>query len=134
MRIDLTVRYKCGCEECIRTVIGIPHELASAPRSKANDRKIADYIKENYHINWLMDTSPLVYVSLCKREHLFTKGEQNMYTLESIRKVIHSYCNLRKVYDPMDVEDIKLSISDGNRKIGRVMNVLCVPDTTMPLM
>jgi hypothetical protein len=52
MRIDLTVRYKCGCEECIRTVIGIPHELASAPRSKANDRKIADYIKENYHINW----------------------------------------------------------------------------------
>ena len=53
-----------------------------------------------------------------------------MYTLETIRKVIHKYVALRKVYDPMDVEDIKLSISDGNRKIGRVMNVSLMPIVT----
>lgn len=53
MRIDLRVKYLCGCTENVRTEVDLPRELANAPRTPDNDRHIIDYIKENYAVeNW----------------------------------------------------------------------------------
>ena len=53
MRIDLVVKYQCGCTETVRTDINLPADLAHAERTPEIDRLIADYIIANYTIeNW----------------------------------------------------------------------------------
>ena len=53
MRIDLRVKYLCGCTETVRTDVSLPPDLANAPRTPENDRRIADYIQSNYRVeNW----------------------------------------------------------------------------------
>ena len=50
MRLDLTVKYQCGCTEDIRTEIKSPEELTHGERDEETDRKIIDYIVENYRV------------------------------------------------------------------------------------
>lgn len=53
MRIDLRVKYLCGCEENVRLDVNLPPNLANAPRSEENDRSIIRYITDNYRVeNW----------------------------------------------------------------------------------
>lgn len=52
------------------------------------------------------------------------------YSVETIKKVIKQLKTLIAVYMAMAVSDIKLSISCGNRKIGRVYNVSTAPIVT----
>ena len=53
MRIDLIVKYQCGCEDVVRTDVSLPPELANAKRTPEIDLRIADYIIANYAIeNW----------------------------------------------------------------------------------
>ena len=50
-----------------------------------------------------------------------------MYTIESIRKMVKAMNNERANLEKQDINSIKLCISSGNRKIGRVMNVSLPP-------
>jgi hypothetical protein len=50
MRIDLIVKYQCGCEDVVRTDVSLPPELANAKRTQETYRRIADYIIANYNI------------------------------------------------------------------------------------
>lgn len=53
MRIDLVVKYQCGCTETVRTDVNLPADLAYAERTPETDRRIIDYITANYAIkNW----------------------------------------------------------------------------------
>lgn len=53
-----------------------------------------------------------------------------MYTLESLKKLNAHYNATIAKYSAVDVRDIKMCISAGNRKIGRVMNVSLPPVKT----
>lgn len=53
-----------------------------------------------------------------------------MYKLESIAKVMRIAKETGSKYAAMDPKDIKLCLSTGNRKIGRVMNVSLMPIVT----
>lgn len=53
-----------------------------------------------------------------------------MYTLESIRKVMTIAKKYENALNAMKIDDIKMCISTGNRKIGRVMNVSLMPVIT----
>lgn len=57
--------------------------------------------------------------------HKNTKN--NGYSVESLRKVVSLMKETENVYMGYDYLDIKLCISSGNRKIGRVMNVSLPP-------
>ena len=50
-----------------------------------------------------------------------------MYTKQSISKVVNEMNARRTYYDPKAVDEIKMTISTGNRKIGQVMNVSLPP-------
>ena len=50
VRIDLIVKYECGCTESVRTDVSLPPELANAKRTPETDRRIAGYIIANYNI------------------------------------------------------------------------------------
>lgn len=49
------------------------------------------------------------------------------YKDESIRKMLRNFKALMDVYNSKDVSDVALCVSNGNRKIGRVMNVSLPP-------
>lgn len=51
----------------------------------------------------------------------------NGYSLESLKKVVSALKNAMDKYMTMPVESIKLCISNGNRKIGKAMNVSLPP-------
>lgn len=51
----------------------------------------------------------------------------NGYSVESLRKVVSALKNAKDKYMSMPVESIKLCISNGNRKIGKAMNVSLPP-------
>lgn len=51
----------------------------------------------------------------------------NGYSLESLKKVVSALKNAMDKYMAMPVESIKLCISNGNRKIGKAMNVSLPP-------
>lgn len=53
-----------------------------------------------------------------------------MFSTESINKVIRLAHESRTTLDTKSVDDIKLCISAGNRKIGKVMNVSLMPIVT----
>jgi len=53
-----------------------------------------------------------------------------MYTLDSIKKAVRLMNETMQKYENVRAEDIKLCISAGNRKIGRVMNVSLPPVVT----
>jgi len=53
-----------------------------------------------------------------------------MYSKESIKKVINLMNARRTYYAPIAIDHIKMAISTGNRKIGRVMNVSLPPIIT----
>lgn len=53
-----------------------------------------------------------------------------MYSHESISKVVNLMNARRAYYAPVAVDQIKMAISKGNRKIGRVMNVSLPPIMT----
>lgn len=53
-----------------------------------------------------------------------------MYSKESIKKVINLMNERRAYYAPIAIDHIKMAISTGNRKIGRVMNVSLPPIMT----
>ena len=53
-----------------------------------------------------------------------------MYSLESLKKVVKLMNETIENYSSKNVEDIKLCISKGNRKIGQVMNVSMPPIVT----
>ena len=55
-----------------------------------------------------------------------------MYSKESIQKAVNLMNARRAYYAPVAVDQIKMSISAGNRKIGRVMNVSLPPIVTCP--
>ena len=55
-----------------------------------------------------------------------------MFAIETLRKVMGLARAARKKYEEMRTEDIKLCISKGNKKIGRVMNVSLMPIMTCP--
>ena len=55
-----------------------------------------------------------------------------MYKNETIRKVINNLKAKVMFYEAKDVSDIKMCISDGNKKIGRVLNVSLPPIITCP--
>lgn len=55
-----------------------------------------------------------------------------MYKNETIRKVINNLKAKVMFYEVKDVSDIKMCISDGNKKIGRVLNVSLPPIITCP--
>jgi len=75
MRIDLRVKYLCGHIENIRTDIDLPPDLASAPRTPDNDRRIIDYITENYRVErWA-----------CSRRH----RSYTMYGFDQILEIIN---------------------------------------------
>lgn len=46
--IAFRVRFLCGCEKTISTIIDIPKPLACADRTDENDEKIIEYLKNNY--------------------------------------------------------------------------------------
>ena len=50
-----------------------------------------------------------------------------MYTIESLKKLVRLMNETIDTYAAMDPESIKMCISKGNRKIGRVMNVSLPP-------
>ena len=53
MKIDLIVKYQCGCTETVRTDANLPANLAYAERTTETDRRIIDYITANYAVeNW----------------------------------------------------------------------------------
>lgn len=61
MRIDLRVKYQCGCCANVRTDVDLPQELSRAERTDENDRAIMKYIEENYCIErWS-----------CKKKHRY---------------------------------------------------------------
>ena len=75
MRIDLRVRYLCGRFRRVRTDIDLPAELASAPRTPDNDRRIIDYITTNYRVErWA-----------CSRHH----RPYTMYGFDRILEIIN---------------------------------------------
>lgn len=45
VRLDLEVKYLCGCSDCVRTEASVPVSLLS--RSPENDRKLIAWITEN---------------------------------------------------------------------------------------
>ncbi len=51
----------------------------------------------------------------------------NGYSIESIRKVVRLLTECAEMYAARPLDDIKLCISKGNRKIGRAMNVSLPP-------
>jgi len=51
----------------------------------------------------------------------------NGYSLESLKKVVSALKNAKDKYMAMPIEAIKLCISNGNRKIGKAMNVSLPP-------
>lgn len=51
----------------------------------------------------------------------------NGYSLESLKKVVSALKNAKDKYMVMPIEAIKLCISNGNRKIGKAMNVSLPP-------
>lgn len=51
----------------------------------------------------------------------------NGYSLESLKKVVSALKNAMDKYMAMPIEAIKLCISNGNRKIGKAMNVSLPP-------
>lgn len=53
-----------------------------------------------------------------------------MYNITSIKKMLSLFDACKEKYSRVDVRDIKLCISRGNRKIGRVMNVSLPPVIT----
>ena len=53
-----------------------------------------------------------------------------MYSKESIKKVVSQMNARRAYYAPIAVDNVKMAISAGNRKIGRVMNVSLPPIIT----
>ena len=55
-----------------------------------------------------------------------------MLKKESIKKVIRLLNEKEREYNDINVEDIALCISDGNKKIGRVLNVSLPPIKTCP--
>lgn len=55
------------------------------------------------------------------------KAKKHGYSFESLKKVVFLMRETEKVYSNLTVEDIKICISKGNRKIGRVMNVSLPP-------
>ena len=50
-----------------------------------------------------------------------------MYTNESIKKMIRLMKETKAILDKKNIDDVKMCISKGNRKIGRVMNVSLPP-------
>ena len=52
------------------------------------------------------------------------------YSIESIRKVTRLMMEARTAYMQKDIDNIKMAISAGNRKIGRVLNVSLPPIMT----
>lgn len=50
-----------------------------------------------------------------------------MFTMDSIKKVVRQMKEAEARYQDIDVEDIPMCISCGNKKIGRVMNVSLPP-------
>jgi len=50
-----------------------------------------------------------------------------MYSLDSLKKVVSLMNETIKKYDSLDAENIKMCISKGNTKIGKVMNVSLPP-------
>ena len=59
------------------------------------------------------------------------KGE-SMYSKESLQKVLKLMADAEKMLRDIPANDIKLCISAGNRKIGRVMNVSLPPIKSRP--
>lgn len=53
-----------------------------------------------------------------------------MYSKESIKKVVNLMKDRKAYYEGIQASDIKMAISTGNRKIGRVMNVSLPPIMT----
>lgn len=53
-----------------------------------------------------------------------------MYKLETIKKTVNAINARRMYYAPLSVDNVKMTISAGNRKIGRVLNVSLPPITT----
>lgn len=53
-----------------------------------------------------------------------------MFKEETVKKVVHEINARRTYYAPMACDQIKLALSKGNRKIGRVMNVSLPPVVT----
>ena len=53
-----------------------------------------------------------------------------MYSINSIKKTVHLMNETIRKYSAVDVDAIKMCISSGNRKIGRVMNVSLPPIIT----
>ena len=53
-----------------------------------------------------------------------------MYSMESIKKVVKLMNEKKKFYASIPADEIKICISEGNRKIGRVMNVSLPPIMT----
>lgn len=53
-----------------------------------------------------------------------------MYSKETIKKVLGNARELEKEYKVMNLSDVVICISKGNRKIGRVMNVSLMPVMT----
>jgi len=51
----------------------------------------------------------------------------NGYSLESLKKVVSALKSAKDKYMSMPIESIKLCISNGNRKIGKAMNVSLPP-------
>lgn len=62
MRIDLRIKYQCGCTENVRTDINFPADLANAPRTPENDLRIMEYIRKNYRVeNWCCEKNHRSY-------------------------------------------------------------------------
>ena len=55
-----------------------------------------------------------------------------MYKFETIQKVVNNLKTRVMFYEAKEVGDIKMCISDGNKKIGRVLNVSLPPVVTCP--
>lgn len=53
-----------------------------------------------------------------------------MYTAETIKKVMQQANEIRKDIEAKNLDTVKMCISNGNRKIGRVMNVSLMPIVT----
>lgn len=56
-----------------------------------------------------------------------TKGSKNMYSLNSIKKMVKLMNDTKAMLENIGTNSIKMCISKGNRKIGRVMNVSLPP-------
>lgn len=53
-----------------------------------------------------------------------------MYKIETLRKLMVKASKIRKSYETMSPTDIKICLTNGNRKIGKVLNVSLMPIMT----